>query len=144
MPATKKTRTTAASKATKTATGGAKRAKKVSKVNITRELVLIDMALAAGAGLGAQVHRMPLEGVEYWATYFSGTVARALRGGDDWTKSRKNAKAVGERMGMDAARRLAAHAAVSAQQGRAIAHAAQQQASLDPQCPVQGGAGKFC
>lgn len=122
--------------------------KPASTKNYTdRELVLIDMALAAGAGLGSHGHRLPLAAVEYWAEYFSGTVDAALKAGDDWAKSRKRARQVGETMGQDAAMRLtqiSGSKEVTPDEGRAIAHASQQGAISHPSCPKPGGAGKFC
>lgn len=110
-----------------------------------RELVLIDLALAAGAGLGKQVRRLPLAAVEFWADYFSHTVGLSLRAGNNWSASRKNARLVGLSMGRSAARMLReTTGSVTAKDGRGIAQAAQVRASKDPRCPKQGGAGKFC
>lgn len=68
-----------------------------------REMVLIDLAIAVGQGLGSA--SITLEAVQIWADHYADTVQAALDGSYKWTDgdNRKSARAVAKILGQTAA-----------------------------------------
>ena len=102
--------------------------------------VLIEMALAAGQGMGPNV-KFDTEAGAFWNKHYKTTVKLALSTpGSDWTRDRKNVLKVAVAMGKEA-RRLALKKKDKTID-KELAKAASRQASVNPICPTGGG--RFC
>ena len=100
--------------------------------------VLIEMALAAGQGMGPTVS-FDLEAAAFWNKHYKNTVRLALSTPkSDWSKDRKNALKVALAMGQEAKRLAGSGKKID----REMAKAASRSASVNPICPVGGG--RYC
>jgi hypothetical protein len=104
-------------------------------VTITVDLILADMGIALGHGIGNK--EVVLAAVEFWELLYRQSVQEALNQGADYRKDRKLVLKMATKLGKTA-RRLAGSGKIT----KTVAKKASKIIANDPECPAGGG--RYC